>query len=73
VDVGDVLSEAFVVVPRRGVEDEEEEVETGEEGSGEVDVVDGRDLGVVATVEGVGSGEDGGARVEGRGNTGFRD
>jgi hypothetical protein len=72
VDVGDVLSEAFVVVASRGVEDEEEEVETGEEGGGEVDIVDGRDLGVVAAVEGVGGGENGSAGVEGRGDSGFR-
>lgn len=57
VNVGDVLSEAFVVVPGRSVEDEEEEVETGQERRGEVDVVDGGDLGVVTAVEGVGGGE----------------
>ena len=71
--VADVVGEFFVGVARGGVEDEEEDVEAGEEGGGEVDVLDRGDPGVVAAVERVSSGEDGGAGVEGGGDAGFGD
>ena len=53
VDVGDVVGEFFVAFSRGGVEDEEQDVEAGEEGGGEVDVFDRGDARVVATVEGI--------------------
>ena len=65
VHVGDVLGELRVGVARGRVEEEEHDVETGQEGGGEVDVLDGGEAGVVPAVERVSGGEDGGARVQG--------
>ena len=53
VDVGDVVGEFFVGFSRGGIEHEEEDVEAGEEGRWEVDVFDGGDARVVATIEGI--------------------
>lgn len=72
-DEGDVAAEFFVAFAGGGVEDEVEDVEAGEEGGGEVDVLHGGDFGVVAAVERVGCGEDGGAGVERGGDAGFGD
>ena len=51
--VGDVLGEFLVRFAVRLVEHEEEDIETREQGGGEVDVLDGGDARVVAPVEGV--------------------
>jgi len=48
--VGDVAGEFLVCVAVWGVEDEEEDVKAGEEGGGEVDVFDGGNAWVVASV-----------------------
>ena len=71
VHIGDVLGELLVGFPAGLVEDEEEDVEAGEQGGGEVDVLDGRDARVVPAVERVGGREDGRAGVEGGGDAGF--
>ena len=47
-------------------QDEVDEVEAGEEGGGQVDVVDDGEARIVARADGVGGGEDAGARVERR-------
>ena len=73
VNEGDVLGQPLVVVPGRSVEDEEEDVEPREKSGGKVDVLDGGDLGVVSTVERVGSSEDGGSSVESGSDSGFGD
>ena len=71
VNVGDVLGEFLVGVAGRLVEHEEEDVETGEEGGGKVDVLNGGESWVVTAVEGVGGCEDGCASVEGGGDACF--
>jgi hypothetical protein len=58
VHVCDVLSKPLVVVPRRLVEDQKQEVKPGQKGGGEVDVLHGRDFGVVAPIEGIGRSKD---------------
>ena len=73
VNVGDVLGEFLVGVAGRLVEHEEEDIETGKEGGGEVDILDGGESWVVTAVEGVGGCEDGCASVEGGGDACFRD
>ena len=71
--IRDVRGELLVIFARRLVKDEEQQVETGQEGGGQVDVLHRRDFRVVATVEGIGSCEDGRARVERCDNASFRD
>lgn len=52
-----VLSESLVIVPRRLVEDQKQEVEPRQKGGWKVDVLHRRYLGVVASVEGIGRSE----------------
>ena len=58
VDVGHMLSQSEVIVCVALVPNEPEEVETGEEGSRQLDVGLGRLLDVVATESGIGSCQD---------------
>lgn len=55
------------------VEDEVEQVESRDEGRGQVDVARDGPVEVVLAADGVGGGQDRGARIEGRDDAGFRD
>jgi hypothetical protein len=73
VHVGDVLRQALVVVAGRRVEDQEEEIETGQKRGRQIDVVDGGDFRVVAAVQRIGGGQDGSTSVQRGRDTGLGD
>ena len=69
----DEVGEALVVSRVNGVADDAEDVEAGEDGLGELDVLAERDGAVVAAADGVGGGDDGAAGLERRDDAGFGD
>ena len=73
VNESDVLSKSLIVLSYRGIEDEEKDIKSREQRSRQVDVLDGRDLGVVSAVQRICGGEDRGSCVEGGRDTSFGD
>lgn len=71
--VRNVMSQSLIVLPRRRVENQEQDVETGEKRGRQVDILDRRDLGVVSTVKRVRRSEDRSTGVQGSRDSGFRD
>lgn len=71
--ISNVLRKLLIRLAIRGVKQEEEDIETRKEGSREVNVLNGRDARVVAAVDRVSGGEDGGSGVQGGGNTSLGD
>lgn len=73
VGVDDELSEALVLAWIDGVADDAEDVETGEDGFGELDVLRERDGAIVAAADWIGGCDDGTAGLEGCDDAGFGD
>ena len=71
VERDEVASQAPVLILIRTIKNQVDEVEAGEEGGWELDVLHHRELGVVPGIHGVGGGEDGGAGVEGADDAGL--
>ncbi len=73
VGIHDEIRQALVFGRIDGVADDAEDVEAGEDGFGEFDVLGERDGAVVAAADGVGGGDDGAAGLEGGDDAGFGD
>lgn len=69
VDVGNMGSEARIILFVGSVENQEENIETREQSGRQVDILDRRFAGVIATVDRVSSGQDRGTCVESSCNT----
>lgn len=68
-----VLCEPLIIIPVRFIQNQEHNIESGQEGSGQVDVFYWRSLGIVPSIQGISCGEDGSACIKGGGDTSLGD
>lgn len=70
-DVGDMSGEISILLLVGSIENKEDVIESGHKCGRKVDVLSDRDLCVVSSVEGIGSGKDGGSGIERGGDSGL--